>query len=93
MFLAAEYTVYAPHDALPWVMTATWTIGILLAALLFRRPSGGGVDACSRRVASAGHGIVSLSCSRCGRVLELPRDTASRQLFCPRCGSTLPRCA
>jgi hypothetical protein len=35
--------------------------------------------------------VVCLACPRCNRVVDLPRHRLSRQLFCPRCGSTLPR--
>ena len=34
---------------------------------------------------------VMLSCSRCGRVVELPREHARGARFCPRCGATLSR--
>jgi uncharacterized paraquat-inducible protein A len=62
---------------------------VLVLLFVYRRPAGTKPSRSNRPAASTD--IASLSCSRCGRVLELPRDKASRQLFCPRCGSTLPR--
>jgi hypothetical protein len=35
--------------------------------------------------------VVSLACRRCNRVVDVPRERLTRQLFCPRCGATLPR--
>jgi hypothetical protein len=35
--------------------------------------------------------VVCLACSRCHRAVDVPRDRLTRQLFCPRCGTTLPR--
>jgi hypothetical protein len=35
--------------------------------------------------------VVCLACSRCSRVVDLPRHRLTRHLFCPRCGATLPR--
>ena len=66
-----------------------WTLPILFLLFIYRRPSASKPNQWSD--SNAGGGIANLSCSRCGRVLELPRDKAARQLFCPRCGSTLPR--
>jgi hypothetical protein len=91
MFLAAEYNVYASYETLPAIMTVAWVVVILMAISLFRQPAGAKRDTRSRAMTSSGISIISLSCSRCGRVVDLPRDKASRQLFCPRCGSTLPR--
>jgi hypothetical protein len=71
------------------VIPIVWTLPILLLLFIYRRPAGTKPN--RRNIPSASSDIASLSCSRCGRVLELPRDKASRQLFCPRCGSTLPR--
>jgi hypothetical protein len=41
--------------------------------------------------AASPHSVVCLACRRCSRVVDVPRERLSRQLFCPRCGSTLQR--
>jgi hypothetical protein len=71
------------------VIPIVWTLPILFLLFIYRRPAGTKPNRRSSPAVSTD--IASLSCSRCSRVLELPRDKASRQLFCPRCGSTLPR--
>jgi hypothetical protein len=68
-----------------------WTLPILFLLFIYRRPSGAKPNGPNSPATYSRGDIASLSCSRCGRVLELPRDQAARQLFCPRCGSTLPR--
>jgi hypothetical protein len=73
----------------PNVIPIVWTLPILFLLFIYRRPAGAKPN--RRNNPAASSDIASVSCSRCGRVLELPRDKASRQLFCPRCGSTLPR--
>jgi hypothetical protein len=43
------------------------------------------------RTGSVSREVVCLPCSRCHRAVDAPRDQLTRQLFCPRCGTTLPR--
>jgi DNA-directed RNA polymerase subunit RPC12/RpoP len=71
------------------VAPIVWTLPILFLLFIYRRPSATKPNPWNNSPPASE--LASLSCSRCGRVLELPRDKAARQLFCPRCGSTLPR--
>ena len=71
-------------------MTLLSALSVLLLVFVWRRPcaaTGKGIGA----AATSPNDIVCLSCSRCGRVIDVRRDNLSRQLFCPRCGSTMPR--
>jgi DNA-directed RNA polymerase subunit RPC12/RpoP len=93
--LAWERDIVIPsyHDAAPdagrHFLPVAWTLPVLFLLFIYRRPAARTTD--SRATDAASKAVISLSCSRCGRVLELPRDKANRPLFCPRCGSTLPR--
>lgn len=81
----------AAYDGSTHVAPIVWMLPILFLLFIYRRPAGTNANQLNDSTTPTGGGIASLSCSRCGRVLELPRDKAARQLFCPRCGSTLPR--
>ena len=71
-------------------MTLLSALSVLLFVFVWRRPCGTAGN--SHAVAPPSpRDIVCLSCSRCGRVIDVRRDNLSRQLFCPRCGSTMPR--
>ena len=71
------------------VAPIVWTLPILFLLFIYRRPGASKPNRWSDSAPTSE--IMSLSCPNCGRVLELPRDKACRPLFCPRCGSTLPR--
>jgi hypothetical protein len=87
MLLAAEFPV--TYETLSGLVTIAWIVLILTVISLVRQPKG---KSPSGHIATTGGSrVVRVNCSRCGRVVELPRENAGRQLFCPRCGSTLPR--
>ena len=71
-------------------MTLLSALSVLLLVFVWRRPCAT-VGKVVPPVALSPGDIVCLSCSRCGRVIDVRRDNLSRQLFCPRCGSTMPR--
>jgi hypothetical protein len=86
---SSTWSPYETSSTSTHVTPIVWMLPILVLLFIYRRPAGAKPN--GRNNSTASSDIASLSCSRCGRVLELPRDKASRQLFCPRCGSTLPR--
>jgi hypothetical protein len=76
----------SPQSSIATLVTVLAVAGLVVLALIWRAAARNGGT-----VRTSAHDFVCLACAQCGRVLEVPRKRLARQMFCPRCGSTLPR--
>jgi predicted RNA-binding Zn-ribbon protein involved in translation (DUF1610 family) len=74
----------SPNGFLFTVLSAA---SVLLLVIVWRKPQEKNVD----RAMTAAMGVAHLSCSSCGRTLDLASHRLRAQMYCPRCGSTMHR--